>query len=386
MKRSSHPLYYLALPVLTTALNVLLALLVNSRHVDAQMGIPVVGGGGDALLWNHRQQQQLDCVTDLNGNCVVLDPETETKAGGDVSLNEYMNLQQEVESSQLSDLKLLEEHFTPLKQKEDPMLETMTFKGIEFKAYKRADISSMYREPEGSRTEVKPKFKGQAGKFVNQSPEILELHWDAGQGLPGRVIGVAGPFESTGTSTFPGHVFHYVKKGQPERAFCSFTVVPGVSVYYCNPYEDASVDDAEASSGTVAGSKRDLSSLTPEQKELYDAAQFNREFAGAYKNFTGGSEWLGNFPTQPPQHFMWPADYFGQEHHVLSKETHFTELPPEEKLNGLSTRQMRRNVTDSISLPEFRELGWNNITLKVVSVNPRILQIDNFLSEAEVQQ
>ena len=44
-------------------------------------------------------------------------------------------------------------------------------------AYRRADISSMYREAPGTRTEMPPAFTGQAGKFVNVSPERLDLYW-----------------------------------------------------------------------------------------------------------------------------------------------------------------------------------------------------------------
>lgn len=58
---------------------------------------------------------------------------------------------------------------------QDPMLERMP--NLNFKAYKRADISSMYREPAGSRVEQTPDFVGQAGKFVNMGPKRLDLYW-----------------------------------------------------------------------------------------------------------------------------------------------------------------------------------------------------------------
>jgi hypothetical protein len=58
---------------------------------------------------------------------------------------------------------------------EDPMLVQMP--DVDFKAYRRADISSFYQEPPGSRTEKRPAFQGQAGKFVNMSPESLDLYW-----------------------------------------------------------------------------------------------------------------------------------------------------------------------------------------------------------------
>ena len=57
---------------------------------------------------------------------------------------------------------------------QDPMLKEMP---NGFKAYVRKDISSFYREEPGSRIEKTPKFKGQAGKFVNMSPERLSLYW-----------------------------------------------------------------------------------------------------------------------------------------------------------------------------------------------------------------
>ena len=118
----------------------------------------------------------------------------------------------------------------------------------------------------------------------------------------------------------------------------------------------------------------------------FGAAQFNREFAPLYKNFTGGSEWLGNFPTEPPKHHLWRADYFGQEHLIQSRETHFVELPPQERLHRMGRKEMRRNVSDFVALQEYREPGVMNIKIKAVSVSPRIFQIDGFLSDVEVNQ
>jgi hypothetical protein len=60
-------------------------------------------------------------------------------------------------------------------EEEDPMLEKMP--GLDFKAYKRADISSLYNEPPGSRVEKTPDFAGQAAKFVNMGNERLDLYW-----------------------------------------------------------------------------------------------------------------------------------------------------------------------------------------------------------------
>ncbi len=264
---------------------------------------------------------------------------------------------------------------------EDPMLAKMP--GFDFKAYRRGDISRMYREDPGSRMEKKPAFKGQAGKFVNMSPERLDLYWENADGPMGHYISYTGPFESTGTSTFPGHVFHFIRP-KTEEIVCTFRMRKENAVYFCDPF--VVYDPSDPSAGNYKGpilSKRDLGAT---QLELYNAAQLNREFAPLYKNFTGGSEWLGNFPTQPPKHHMWRADYFGQEHHVQTRETQFVKIPPKEVLHPLSPRGLRRNATDSPNLLEYRRPGVMNITIRAVSIEPRIFQIDGFLSDLEVDQ
>eukprot|EP00980_Cylindrotheca_fusiformis_P024780 scaffold12450_cov95-Cylindrotheca_fusiformis.AAC.2 len=193
---------------------------------------------------------------------------------------------------------------------EDPMLQQMPT--VDFKAYRRADISSMYQEPPGSRTEATPRFNGQAGKFVNMSPDNLDLTYDNGSGPPGSLIGHAGPFESTGTSTYPTHVFHYIKPDTKE-VICTMKVKKGSSIYYCDPF-DAETTGDDPSAGVLSNPPRSLDELSDRERTLYDAAKFNREFAPLYREFTGGSEWFGNFPTESPRHKMWRADYFGQEH------------------------------------------------------------------------
>jgi hypothetical protein len=263
----------------------------------------------------------------------------------------------------------------------DPMLARMP--GLDFMAYKRPDISSMYREAPGSRHEKIPSFKGQAGKFVNMSPERLDLYWDSEDGTIGQFMGATGPFESSGTSSFANHVFHFVRPSTQEIV-CTFKVKQNVSVYYCDPF--VPYDPSDPSAGVFDGPVRSHQNLTSAQLDLYGAALFNRNFAPLYKNFTGGSEWLGNFPTKPPTHHMWRADYLSQSHNITTRETHFLTLPPEELLPRLSQRDMRRNKLDGPVLMEYREPGTMNITITAVSVAPRIFQIDGFLSDVEVDQ
>jgi hypothetical protein len=266
---------------------------------------------------------------------------------------------------------------------EDPMLAKMP--GIDFMAYRRADISTIYGEAPGSRQEKVPAFQGQAGKFVNMSPERLDFYWedDEDDESVGNYMAATGPFESSGTATFPGHVFYFARPSTQEIV-CTFTVQPNVSVYYCDPF--VVYDPSDPSAGEYEGQLLDLDSLRSDQRELYDSALFNREFAPLYKNFTGGSEWLGHFPTKPPRHPMWRADYLSQEHHIQTRETHFKALPPQEYLHRLRQRDMRRNESDAPALMEYREPGTMNITITAVSVAPRIFQINGFLSEIEVDQ
>jgi hypothetical protein len=195
--------------------------------------------------------------------------------------------------------------------------------------------------------------------------------------------GNSGPFEATGTSTFPTHQFFFLKPKTLE-VVCTFPITKGTSVYYCNPFEET--DPNDPSSGLLSSDILDLDILTEEEREFYDALVFNREFAGLYKNFTGGSEWLGLYPTKPPKHHMWRADYMGQTHQIQTKETQFVQLPPADDLRPMSYTKMKRNKTDPLPLSEYREPGLMNITIKAISCAPRIFQIDNVLSEVEVDQ
>jgi hypothetical protein len=47
----------------------------------------------------------------------------------------------------------------------------------DFMACVQRDVALFYEEEEGSMVEKKPEFKGQASKFVNMSPERLDLYW-----------------------------------------------------------------------------------------------------------------------------------------------------------------------------------------------------------------
>ncbi len=82
-----------------------------------------------------------------------------------------------------------------------------------------------------------PHFNGQAGKFVNLTPDRLNLYWDSGRGR-GHFTGPVNGFEATGTATFPSHNFFFGKTDNPNDALCRFKVKPKISTYYCNPYAE----------------------------------------------------------------------------------------------------------------------------------------------------
>ena len=83
---------------------------------------------------------------------------------------------------------------------------------------------------------------------------------------------------------------------------------------------------------------------------------------------------------------MWRADYIGQQHWVETRETHFVKEPPKKQLQPITARGRQRRLKDSDPriLQEYRSPGVMNMTLTVLSVAPRVLQIDNFLSPVEV--
>lgn len=253
----------------------------------------------------------------------------------------------------------------------------------DFKAYVVPDVSTFYREEPGTRKAVTPAFNGQAGKFVNMSPNRLNLFWDPNNGKPGHFISVCGPFESCGTATFPGHKFYFASARNPDDIVCRFDVKRGIAVYYFDPYSDG--DDHEDGRGLTTES-RDVLSLSDEDMKRYDAHVFNLEFGKRYKEFTG-AEWLAMHPRNRPRHKIWRADYFGHEHTLETKETRFVELPPEDMLYQVSEEDMRRrsNTTEHhVPLHQYREdKPAMNLTLTALSCAPRIFEIKNFLSDVE---
>ena len=340
--------FFLALPIMVTLFNVFLSIVLYSSHSNAQHPIGVREAIDDHCIGVTGEACETEFVLPLG--------DTEEK----------FELDDVVDDNE-----------------EDPNLLMMPV--YPFKAYVRADISSFYRENPGSRVETKPKFPGQAGKFVNMSPETLDLYWDGPNGpvLNDRVK----PFSAGGTSAFPSHKFIFTNPGRPDEVLCRITIVPEVSVYYCDPFADENSHpevDPRARGEQLIGNGRFLDSLSSEDRAKYDKHAFNLKFGALYKNFTGGSEWLTMYPRSPPRHKIWRADYFGQEHVITTKQTNFVKIPPQEELHRLTPREMRHNKTTPLPFAEYREPGEKTITIKALSCAPRVFELRNFLSDAEV--
>lgn len=267
-------------------------------------------------------------------------------------------------------------------EEKDPMLHKMP--GLDFEAYVRADIATFYGQESGTMVEIEPDFEGQAGKFVNMSPKPVSLLWVGSEGYS-EISDSIPAWSSAGTSTFPGHEFVFVSEDNPEEILCTVNVVKGTSVYYYDPFNGETEFDPARCVPPDDAIVESIEDLSTEDQEKYRAHKFNFDFAALYKNFTGGSEWLTMYPKEKPRHKIWRADYFGQEHHILTSETHFHTDPGAALTEHvLSLDEMRQSKDSLLPLAEFRHPGLLNLTIKAVSCAPRAFEIRNFLSEAEV--
>jgi hypothetical protein len=265
----------------------------------------------------------------------------------------------------------------------DPALKEMTYNvgdgEQKFMAYVEPDMTSMYQGNPPASTKVVPKFNGLAAKFINMSKERLNLYWEPRKGGHATVMRHYTPFSSGGTATFPGHRFFLTPEDDPDHRLIEF-----LSGEYP---ENIHVYDPYLVEGDEKQTEANLQSLTSKEREFYEKWRKTLAFNEQYRNFTGRS-YLSNYLRKPPQYFMWRADYFGQEHWVTTRETHFETVPKIDDVEIVTTRPEKRILKDSAPrlLEEHRVKDQTvmNMTLKVLSCAPRVLEISNFLSKAEV--
>jgi prolyl 4-hydroxylase len=252
-----------------------------------------------------------------------------------------------------------------------------------FLAYVEPDIASFYQGKPPASTKVVPKFDGFAGKFINMSKQPVMLYWEREPGSPVSPMRRFPPFSSYGTATFPTHRFFFTPEGGDPKTDRLIEFVMGTypeNLYVYNPY--LVVGDEEATSANLKNE------LNENERNLYDLWHKTLLFNEQYLNFTGRT-YLAGYLREASKHFFWPADYFGQEHWVTTRETHFEKLPPATE-SGPVTVQFESRILkddDPRSLQEYRvqDTTVMNMTLRVLSCAPRVLEIKNFLSPAEVQ-
>jgi len=278
----------------------------------------------------------------------------------------------------------------------DAALQTMAFDigygPQEMQVYVQPDVSTFYVNDDDDdnehRERKQPKHDGWAAKFVNISTRTVRLFWCPNHGGACSPMSVMRPFDSAGTASFPRHIFH-IEDDETREIVAKFTIDPPTSVYY---YDAITVSD------NVDATMANVNKLTPHEQQAYKAHIDSRKFSEHYYAFTG-RQYLSFYPRTPPIHKLWPANYFGQEHWVTSRETHFITNPPLSELTSIDEfgserilhdndarllSHYRRGVSSSSDDNNDTNNNYLNMTLKVISCAPRAFEINNFLSQAEV--
>jgi VHL beta domain len=239
-----------------------------------------------------------------------------------------------------------------------------------FMAYVEPDVASMYNETPGTVTPIETFFKGVFAKFINMSPTNVKVDWEQTRGGNRVFTTLLNPFSGGGTASFPGHRF-IVYDAETNKDLMTWKVVKNNSLYTYDPYNgNESFAEQKLSQTDLAWYKMQLDNL---------------KFSDVYEKFTG-RQWLALYGMkEAPRYHMWPADSFGQTHVVKTNETHLLEVPPPDFAKATtspygSTLEERREL-DAYRDPHQETLALN---MTVVSVVPRVFEIPNFLSKAEV--
>ena len=282
----------------------------------------------------------------------------------------------------------------------DPALKEMTYNvgdGPQTTlVYVEPELNSFYRkpgsseEPEQTYSRVVPKFSGFAAKFINMSNKHLDFYWEESAGGEAYLMSHYPPFSSDGTGSFPTHRFFLATEDEP-KVKLNLWIMKNCpeNIYVYDPYTVK--DDPKQTEKNLQ------EHLDEDEREQYDLWKKTVLFNEQYKAFTGRS-YLANYgengPRAPPSHSMWRADYFGQQHWVTTRETHFVRLPPMAELGRVEEFGTERILKNSHprKFQEYRALDettqepleFMNMTLTVLSCAPRIFEIRNFLSPREV--
>ena len=270
-------------------------------------------------------------------------------------------------------------------------------------------------------------FTGYAAKFINLSPNALNLYWDGGRKPDGTfhtvLVGTLPSMESIGTATFPGHQFHITPTSNSDHVLQRWTVTEDEPILYHDPLGDMSTLDRvrEIEKWTLDGKWNARMSF---QRDTW---LIDRSFGRDYLVRTK-TNWLSNFPH--PYHtsrvdgvnggddggaltnvdtrttamedglHMWQADYIDQIHTLVTSNLYFTSLPEglarlvkddyHPVTDELRRLEMRRHQSNSLKKKDGAVDNSNvdttmQLTLRVLSVAPRVFEVKRFLSPVEIQ-
>jgi hypothetical protein len=243
--------------------------------------------------------------------------------------------------------------------------------------YVEPDVTSFYRSSAPPSTQkVTPLFEGFQAKFVNLSNQTVAFFWEDTHSRKRHLMRYLAPFHATGTASFPKHQFVMTPRDDESTVLVRLQVqaYPHNNHYY-DPYR-------------IRENPTPPSFLNEREQQLYTRWRKTILFDDQYLQRTGRS-YLAHYRRDPPLHFMWPAEFLGQTHWITTLETHFQELPPPAQLSRITTVGKHRRLRDDQPrlLAEYRDNSSPtlNLTLRVLSVAPRVLEIPNFLSPVEIQ-
>jgi hypothetical protein len=182
-----------------------------------------------------------------------------------------------------------------------------------------------------------------AGKFRNFKQYRLEMRWDDGtpEGVFSGHISANG---FTSTSTYTTHVFIFLDtRGGMRREVGRFEMRDDRHLMIIEPDED------------------DTKTL---QSQVYKDTLEEQAFMKKYYD-EHNTPWLAYYPREVPRLPIWPADYIGQTHRVVSHQGFFNCDPSESEA-----------CYDPAPIP---------LNLVVVSTSPRVLVMENLMSDWECE-
>lgn len=180
-------------------------------------------------------------------------------------------------------------------------------------------------------------------KIKNPRNEVIDYYWWSPNDRKGIYQGKIMPYSVTATNSYIGHIFYFTKNKQDEEFF-RINVVRNENLYLLPP------DNPQ----------------DPRYLEMLKEMNFMKD----YLNRTG-KPWLAHYPRDPPKLYMWDADFKDQVHQVESNNGYWTCLPTTNK--HVTEEERKKCQSES-------EILFN---LTVLETEPRVFQINNFLSENE---